>query len=826
MFNDQKNIIYVVAIPIICFMGFITASFNAFLISKIKVIPSEKKEFTIENREIRELDKEFELRKKIFKIYKLIMDGAQQFLWAEYKYLGIFLIFFGLILISVIGLSTTKWDNAGFTFVCFILGAGASITSGVIGMLIATYSNARTTLKSRNSLKEGFDVAIKGGYVMGLFLSSLVVVTVWALFGILYYYYKTKTVLMDFHDNMIIWQDMFKALAGFGVGASSVALFARVGGGIYTKAADVGADLVGKNECSIPEDDPRNPAVIADNVGDNVGDIAGMGADLFGSLAGSTCACMVLTSEITDLYDNNKGKNIKILPMLLPLGIYATGIFSSIIACIFGSKVFSVNSKEQIKKALQFQELVATGLSAIFLIGTIYCFFGDFTDSRCTFRTIDITWVKAYICCIVGLFGGLFVGFVTEYYTSYAHQPVQEVSKSCKTGTATNIIYGLALGYKSTVIPAIILSFITIIANFLGGVYGISLATLGVLTTIATSLAIDAYGPICDNAGGIAEMAGLEPEVRDRTDALDAAGNTTAAIGKGFAIASACLVGIALLGAFSNIIGDLQDNALFASWFHFTQHKNFMSKEDLREEANEYRSKIGYGTDSRLVNPLILSGLIVGAMLPYYFSAMTMKSVGSAANEMVLHVREQFKNDFRIIQGDVEPNYSSCIKISTVASLKEMIAPGALVLLTPLFFGFLLGSQMLMGILAGTIVSGVHMATSSSNTGGAWDNAKKYIEAGMLPGVTKGSESHKAAVAGDTVGDPLKDTSGPALNILIKLMGIISVVFAQSIRSIEKTCDNLLSFVVLFSLKFKNSLISYKNKLIKYLMHQTDYLFF
>jgi len=556
---------------------------------------------------------------------------------------------------------------------------------------------------------------------------------------------------------------------------------------IYTKAADVGADLVGKNECAIPEDDPRNPAVIADNVGDNVGDIAGMGADLFGSLAGSTCACMVLTSEIIDLYDNIRGKDIKILPMLLPLGIYATGIFSSIIACIFGSKLFPVNSKEEIKKALQFQELVATGLSAVVLIGTVYCFFGGFLGSRCTFRTLEVTWVKAYICCIVGLFGGLFVGFVTEYYTSYAHKPVQEVSMSCKTGTATNIIYGLALGYKSTVIPAAILCLITIIANFLGGVYGISLSTLGVLTTIATSLAIDAYGPICDNAGGIAEMAGLEPEVRSRTDALDAAGNTTAAIGKGFAIASACLVGIALLGAFSNIIGDLQDNALFSSWFHFMQQKSSVSKQNLREEANGYRDKIGYGTDSRLTNPLILSGLIIGAMLPYYFSAMTMKSVGSAANEMVLHVREQFKNNPGIIEGHVDPNYSSCIKISTVASLKEMIAPGALVLLTPLFFGFFFGSQMLMGILSGTIVSGVHMATSSSNTGGAWDNAKKYIEAGMLPGVNKGSESHKAAVAGDTVGDPLKDTSGPALNILMKLMGIISVVFAQSIRSIEKT---------------------------------------
>jgi len=631
---EKKNIVSIIAIPLVCLLGFATAGYNAFSISKIKVDPDDEKE-TNEELEAKKLSKkEYKVRLKIIKIYKLIMEGAQQFLWAEYKYLGIFLIFFGLILVIVIGLSTGKWDNAGFTLMCFFLGAGASISSGVIGMLIATYSNARTTLKSRKGLKEGFDVAIKGGYVMGLFLSSLVVLTVWFLFGVLYYYYWTKSNLgINFHDNIIIWQDMFKALAGFGVGASSVALFARVGGGIYTKAADVGADLVGKNECAIPEDDPRNPAVIADNVGDNVGDIAGMGADLFGSLAGSTCACMVLTSEIKNLYNiKNLGKDISVLPMLLPLGIYATGIFSSIIACIFGSQVFPVNNKEQIKKALQFQELIATGLTAILLIGSIYCFFSGFLNSKCIFRTVEVTWVKAYICCIIGLFGGLIVGFVTEYYTSYDYKPVQEVSKSCKTGTATNIIYGLALGYKSTVIPSVILCFITVLANFLGGVYGISLATLGVLTTIATSLAIDAYGPICDNAGGIAEMAGLEPVVRDRTDALDAAGNTTAAIGKGFAIASACLVGIALLGAFSNIIGDLNDNTQFISWFIFMQNQINVTDLTLREEVHEYRSKIGYGTDSRLVHPLILSGLIIGAMLPYYFSAMTMKSVGSAAN--------------------------------------------------------------------------------------------------------------------------------------------------------------------------------------------------
>jgi len=725
-FLAKENIALVVAIPVVCLLGFVTSSYNAFLISKIKVNPDNENET---NQELLKnvTKEEYKMRMKVVKIYKLIMEGAQQFLWAEYKYLGIFLILFGLVLVIVIGSTTGKWDNAGFTLMCFFLGAGASISSGVIGMLIATYSNARTTLKSRKSLKEGFDVAIKGGYVMGLSLSSLAVFTIWCLFGVLHSYYKTKSVIeTDFHDNMIIWQDMFKALAGFGVGASSVALFARVGGGIYTKAADVGADLVGKNECDIPEDDPRNPAVIADNVGDNVGDIAGMGADLFGSLAGSTCACMVLTSEIKNIYNlNSNGKDIHVLPMLLPLGIYATGIFSSIIACIFGNQVFPVDTNKQIKKALQFQELIATGLSAILLIGSIRCFFSGFPNSKCVFRTMEVTWVKAYICCIIGLFGGLIVGFVTEYYTSYGYKPVQEVSRSCKTGTATNIIYGLALGYKSTVIPSIILCLITIVANFLGGVYGISLATLGVLTTIATSLAIDAYGPICDNAGGIAEMAGLEPIVRDRTDALDAAGNTTAAIGKGFAIASACLVGIALLGAFSNIIGDLNDNTLFISWFLFMQNKTYVSDLNLRTEAHEYRSKIGYGTDSRLSNPLILSGLIIGAMLPYYFSAMTMKSVGTAANEMVLHVREQFKNNVGIIEGKVEPNYSSCIQISTVASLKEMIAPGALVLLTPLFFGFLLGSQMLMGILAGTIVSGVHMATSSSNTGGAWDNAKK-----------------------------------------------------------------------------------------------------
>jgi inorganic pyrophosphatase len=718
------------SIPIVCTIGLLTAGLNAYSISKIKVNPGIVKKLS--EKPDNELKNEREKREKIFKIYKLIMQGAKQFLWAEYKYLGLFLVFFGIIQVLVIGLSTGNWNNAGFTLLCFFLGASASVGSGSIGMLIATFSNARTTIKSRESLEEGFEVAIKGGYVMGFFLSSLIILTMWVLFWILGCYYQKEAYNHSPPEVMEIWQMMFKALAGFGVGASSVALFARVGGGIYTKAADVGADLVGKIQCDIPEDDPRNPAVIADNVGDNVGDIAGMGADLFGSLAGSTCACMVLTSEIEQLFKNDE---IRVMPILLPLAVYATGILASVISCLIGTQFFRVTTKDKIKKALQFQELIATGMSAVFLLGTINCFFGGFPESKCKFRTIEINWIGAYLCCLIGLLGGLVVGFATEYYTSYDYYPVQEVSKSCETGTSTNIIYGLALGYNSTVVPAIILSFITIIANFIAGVYGISLATIGVLTTIATSLAIDAYGPICDNAGGIAEMSHLEPEVRNRTDALDADGNTTAAIGKGFAIASACLVGLALLGAFSRIIGDNKENEQFFGWYMKCIEPILLRKEDPSSSSvYPYRKYIGYGSDSRLSHPLVLAGLIIGSMLPYLFSAMTIKSVGSAAKEMVIHVQEQFKNNPGIMDGTAEPDYDSCIKISTISSLKEMILPGALVLLTPLIFGFFFGSQLLMGILAGSIVSGVHMATSCSNTGGAWDNAKKYIEAGHLRG--------------------------------------------------------------------------------------------
>jgi inorganic pyrophosphatase len=396
-------------------------------------------------------------------------------------------------------------------------------------MKIATFSNVRTTIKARKNLNEAFNIAIKGGYVMGFFLVSLVIAMLWMIINVLSKFYFVKLKNFDPEITNKKLQSLFKAISGFGVGASSVALFARVGGGIYTKAADVGADLVGKIESNLPEDDPRNPAVIADNVGDNVGDIAGMGADLYGSLAGSICACMILTSEIKNLYKNSR--EMITMPILLPLSIYSTGLLSSIFAYIIGIWLMPVNRKNEIKKALTFQEVIATGASSILLLVIISTSFNEYKNENCIFRGFEITWWKSYICCITGLIGGLFIGFVTEYYTSYNYKPVQEVSESCKTGTATNIIYGLSLGYKSTVVPAIILSIISIIANNFAGMYGISLATLGVLTTISTSLAIDAYGPICDNAGGIAEMSRLNKEVRERTDALDAAGNTTAAIG-------------------------------------------------------------------------------------------------------------------------------------------------------------------------------------------------------------------------------------------------------------------------------------------------------
>jgi len=572
--------------------------------------------------------------------------------------------------------------------------------------------------------------------LMGFSLVSTGLIMLFILVNLVSLYYTDA--MGDGVDSKTHTEWMFEAIAGYGLGGSSIALFGRVGGGIYTKAADVGADLVGKVEQGLPEDDPKNPAVIADNVGDNVGDIAGMGADLFGSYAESSCAAMLIAAQSPDLYNNWPA-------ICLPLVIAGSGIIGCMLTTFVATHVMSVGTEKEIEPTLKAQILVST------LIMTPVCFVlcWYFLPSEFSVSTVDNckNW-HVFFCIMCGLWSGMIIGYITEYFTSHSYTPVRELANACRTGPATNIIYGLALGYKSVIIPVFCMAVTIYVSYSLAGMYGIACAALGILSTMCIGLTIDAYGPICDNAGGIAEMAGMPEEVREKTDALDAAGNTTAAIGKGFAIGSAALVSLALFGGFVTI---LNSKGL---------------------------------TEVNILKPFEFSGLLVGAMLPYWFSAMTMKSVGKAALAMVEEVRRQFREHPGILDGSEEPNYEECVGISTEASLREMIPPGALVMLTPIVVGFVFGVNALAGVLAGSLVSGVQIAVSASNTGGAWDNAKKYIEAGNLgEGHGKHSEEHKAAVVGDTVGDPLKDTSGPSLNILIKLMAIISLVLAPAYPS-------------------------------------------
>jgi len=697
-----------------------------------------------------------EQKEKLYEIYQLIGEGAESFLLTEFRMLLAFIAIFGLLIFVVKGLAVSgniskreAWTDAGLTLLCFVVGASASIMAGYIGMAMATYTNARATIGAERNLSSAFKIAYQGGGVMGFSLVAIGILTLFIMYLILGANYT------NYLSDIKVRRRMMETLAAYGVGASCVALFARVGGGIYTKAADIGADLVGKLEAGIPEDDPRNPAVIADNVGDNVGDIAGMGADLFGSLAGSTCAAFVLVAEV-----EGWGWAARLFPLCMSsVGILSGALSTGIVY------IYSVNEFEQISFALKMSEIVSTTISAAGLVGLSWIL-----PAVTEFREHKVARWQLMLCALLGLFGGLAIGIITEYYTSSEYKPVQEVAQSCRTGAATNIIYGLALGYESTVIPVVIMAIIVWANSFMAGTLGVALGTLGVLTTLVTSLTIDAYGPICDNAGGIAEMAGLPEIVRDRTDALDAAGNTTAAIGKGFAIGSAALVAFALLGAFSRqVAGPAQFR-------------------DNLTPADRHGNKIG--SEVRLLDPAVFPGILFGAMLPYFFSAMTMKSVGIAALSMVEEVREQFSRNPGILEGTVKPDYHSCIRIATEASLREMILPGLLVILSPLLSGFIFGTRFLTGVLGGALVSGVQMAISASNTGGAWDNAKKYIGAGQGDLGGKGSDAHNAAIIGDTVGDPLKDTSGPALNILIKLMGIISVVFASAMVAVEDTYSN------------------------------------
>lgn len=648
-------------------------------------------------------------------VSKSIADGAVTFLVKEYQYMLVYIVVFSVLLYFVEG----GWG----TVIAFVVGALTSILAGFIGMKIAVYTNVRTAHEAWKDLSTGYDVAIRGGCVMGL---SLVAFGVLNLFILLYVF---SLGWFGSTEPEVI----FTSIAGYGLGGSSIALFGRVGGGIYTKAADVGADLSGKNEYGMDEDDPRNPACIADNVGDNVGDIAGMGADLFGSFAEATCAAFVIAASSKDLkYDYGA--------MLFPLLISSTGIVVGIITLMCVNLFYAVKELADIEKALKGVLVISTILESPVVILLAYYFLPDTFELDSTYTSVS--WIQAAISVLFGVWSGLIIGYVTEYYTSHSYNPVREISETQKVSAATGIIYGLALGYLSCVVPIFCLGVTVLVAHSLCGMYGIALAALGMLSTMTMGLTIDAYGPISDNAGGIAEMAELGPEVRKRTDALDAAGNTTAAIGKGFAIGSASLVGLALFGAYT------------------------------------VRARIA---SVNILDPWTFTGLLVGAMIPYYFSALTMKSVGEAANDMVTECMRQFPD---IVNNNKAPDYERCIGISTEASLREMLKPGAIVILSPLIAGCVFGKNTCAGLLSGCLVSGVQMAISMSNTGGAWDNAKKYIEAGGLgPSHQKGSSAHKNAVTGDTVGDPLKDTSGPSLNIVMKLTAIISLVFGAYIDS-------------------------------------------